>query len=110
MGYTSGGDTIKEMQDRDRKITRESFGRKRKPTGFIYLPGSKFREDEVNLSMRSRLKGAVINSAPSIGKYIKKHEFYRQCPPRIVKDTNIFEIENTSCVRSVMKVTAVFGI
>ena len=37
--YTSGCDPIKQMWDRDGKIARETFGRKRKPTGFIYLPG-----------------------------------------------------------------------
>ena len=60
--------------------------------------------------MRSCLKDAVINSAPRIEKYIDKQEFYRQCPPIKVKDTNISEIENTSCVRNVMKVTPVYGI
>ena len=39
MRYTPGGDPIQEMWDRDRKIARYNFGRKRKSTGFIYLPG-----------------------------------------------------------------------
>ena len=43
------------MWERDRKIPRDKFGKKRKSTGFIYLPGSKLREAEGNLSMRSRL-------------------------------------------------------
>ena len=43
MRYTSVGDPMQEMWDRDRKIARENFGRKIKSTGFIYLPGSKFR-------------------------------------------------------------------
>ena len=60
--------------------------------------------------MRSCLQDAVINSDPRIGKYIDKHELYRQYPPRKVKDTNISEIENTSCMRNVMKVTPVSGI
>ena len=94
----------------DRKIARNNFGRKRKSTGFIYLPGSKFREAEDHLTMRSCLQDAVINSAPGIRKYTNKLELYRQRPPRRVKDTNISEIENTSCVRSVMKVTPVSGI
>ena len=34
-------------------------------------------------------------------------EFYRQCPPIRVIDTKVIEIKNTSCVRSVMKVTPV---
>ena len=60
--------------------------------------------------MRSCLQYAVINSAPRIGKYINKHGLYRQYPPRGVKDTNISDIENTSCVRNFMKVTPVSGI
>ena len=36
------------MWYRDRKIERDNFGRKRKSTGFIYLPGSKLRESEGN--------------------------------------------------------------
>ena len=60
--------------------------------------------------MRSCLQDDIINSAPRIGKYIDKHGFYRQCRPRRVKDTNILYIENTSCVRNVMKVTPVFVI
>ena len=57
--------------------------------------------------MRSCLQDAVINSAPRIEKLINKQELYRQCPPRRVKDLNISEMENTSCVRNVLKVTPV---
>ena len=85
----SFGDPLHELWNRDRKIARDSFGKKRKSTGFIYLPGSKFREAEGHLSMRSCLQDAVINYAPRIGKYINRHELYRQCYPRKVKDTNI---------------------
>ena len=60
--------------------------------------------------MRSCLQDAVIISDPRIGKYIDKQEFYRKCPPRIVKDTNISDIENTSYMRNVMKVNPVSGI
>ena len=35
---------------------------------------------------------------------------YRQCQPRRVKDTNISEIENTLCLRSVVKGTAIIKI
>ena len=65
------------MWDRDRKVARKKFGKKRKSTGFIYVPGSKFRGAEGNLSMRSCLQDDVINSAPRIRKYIDKHELYR---------------------------------
>ena len=60
--------------------------------------------------MRSFSQDAVINYAPRIVKYINKLEFYRQCPTRGVKDRKITEIENTSCVRSVMKVNPVIRI
>ena len=51
---------------------------KEKPTGFIYLPGSKFCEAEGNLTTSSCLQDAIINSAPRIGKYTNKLELYRQ--------------------------------
>ena len=103
-------DPLQAIFDRDRKMAKDNFGRNIKSTGCIYLPGSDFREAEGHLLMRSCLQDAVINSAPRIGKFIDKHELYRQCPPRRVKDSNISEIENTSCVRNVMKATVVFGI
>ena len=59
--------------------------------------------------MRSRLQDAVIIYSPRIRKFIDKQEIYRQFPPRRVKDSNISEIENTSCVRNVMDVTVVSG-
>ena len=76
----------------------------------MFFPGSDFREAEGHLSMRSCLQDAVINYATRIGKYIDKQELYRQFPPRKVKDTNISDIENTSCVRNFMKVAPVSGI
>ena len=75
----SFGDALQEMWDRYREISRENFRKKRKLTGFIDVPGSKFCEAEGNLSTRSCLKDDVINYATRIG----------QCPPRKVKDTNI---------------------
>ena len=42
-------DTIQAMFDRDMKVTKDNFGRKRKGTGCIYLPGSGFREAEGHL-------------------------------------------------------------
>ena len=35
MGYTSGCDPIQEIWDRDKKISRENLGRKRKSNGFF---------------------------------------------------------------------------
>ena len=103
-------DPLQEMFDRDRKMAKDNFGRKRKATECIYLPGSGFREAEGHLSTRSCLQDTIINSAPRIGKFIDKQELYRQCPPRRVKDSHISEIENTSCARNVMEVTVVYGI
>ena len=98
------------MLDRDMKVARHNFGRKIKPTGCIFLPGSGFREAEGNLKMRSCLQDAVINSAPRIGKFINKLELYRQCPPRRAKNSHISEIEDSACVRNVMNITPVLGI
>ena len=75
------------MFDRDTKVAKYNFGRKRKVTGCICLPGSVFREAEGHFSMRSCLQDSIINSAPRIGKFINKQELYRQCPPRRVKDS-----------------------
>ena len=66
------------MCDIDRKIARDNFGKKRKSTGFIYLPRSTFLEAEGHLKSRSYLKDSVVNSDPRIGKYINKLELYRQ--------------------------------
>ena len=51
MRCISFGDPLKAMWDRDSKIVRENFGKKRKSAGFIYVPGSKYREAEGHLSM-----------------------------------------------------------
>ena len=74
MRYTPGYDTIHKIWYRYQKIARDNFGRKRKSTGYIYLPGSRFGEAEGHLNMRSGLQDTVINSAPRIGKYINKLE------------------------------------
>ena len=74
----SGYDLIQSMLDRYFRVARQNFGRKRKPTGCIFLSGSGFREAEGNSKMRSCLQDAVINSAPRIGNFINKQELYRQ--------------------------------
>ena len=60
--------------------------------------------------MRSCFQDAVVNYAPRIRKYINKLELYRKWPPIIVNNKKMSEIENTSCVRNVMRVTTVSGI
>ena len=92
MRCISFGDPLQTMWDRDSKIARDNFDKKRKSTGLIYVPGSNFCEAEGHLSMRPCLQYSVINHASRIGKYIDKHELYRQCPPRKVKYKNISEI------------------
>ena len=84
-----GSDPNKKIWDRHRKIKREIFRRERKPTGYIYLPKSKYREDECYLNLRSCLQDDVFNSSPRIGKYINTLELYIQCPTKIVKYTKI---------------------
>ena len=80
-----------------------------KPTGYIYLPGTQYREAEGHLKLRPFLHDAVINYDPRIGKYINKHDLYRQCSPRRVKDTNMNDIENSLFVRNVMIVIPVLN-
>ena len=58
LGYDSSG----KMWDRYRKTINHNFGRKVKSTGYIYLPGYKYRESEGHLKLRSFLQDAVINS------------------------------------------------
>ena len=98
------------MWDRYLKIKNYNFGSKIKSTGCIYLPGSKYRESEGHLELRSCLQDAIINSAPRIGKYINKLELYNQCPPRGLKDTKMIKIKNTLCERSVVNVNPLFQI
>ena len=98
------------MGDRYIKITNDIIGRKREPTGYIYLPGSKYREAEGCLKMRSCLQKDVINSAPMFGKYINKLELYNQFAPKVLKDTNMCEIENLLCVRTVKNVNPVLKV
>ena len=42
--------------------------------------------------------------------FINKYELYKQLSTRIVKDTNMNEIENYSYVRKFMKVTPVLNV
>ena len=62
------------MLDINFKVARQNFGRKRKPTGCIFLSGSGLRDALGNLKLRSCLQDAVINYAPRIGKFINKEE------------------------------------
>ena len=59
---------------------------------------------------RSCLHDAIINAAPRIGEQIDKSELYRQCSPRRVMDTEIYELEKCECVSSVIKIEAVLHI
>ena len=92
------------------KQSRQNFGRKRKPAGYIFLPGSKSCKAGGHLKLRSCLHDSVINCSPSIIKYTNKHELYRKCPPIRVKDTNMNEIQNSSCVINFMTLIPVLNI
>ena len=98
------------MWDRDMKKSRYIFGRIRKSTGNIYFPVSQYREAGGHLNLSSFLYDNVIKSALWIGKYINKHELYRQFPPRRLKNTNNNKIESFSWVINVMIVTPVLNI
>ena len=87
--------------------TRKKFGKKGKATGYIFIPGTQFHEAEIHLKMRSYIHNDIINSAPSIGKYMNKHELYRKCPPRRVKYKITNEIKNETCVINFTTVTPV---
>ena len=56
------------MLDRNFKVAKHNFGRKRKPTGCIFLFGSGLRDAVGNYKLRSCLQDAVINAALRIGK------------------------------------------
>ena len=83
--------------------------RKRKLTGYIYIPGSQYSEAEKYLKLRSCLHESVLYYYPRIVKYINKHEFYIQWTSRGLKDTNMSDIENALRVRNVMIVTPVLN-
>ena len=85
------------------------FGKIIKSTGYIYFTGTQYREAEGYWNLRPCLKYVVINYPPRVGKYINKHGFYRQCPPKRVKDKNMSGIENYLCVRNIMNVTPVLN-
>ena len=64
------------MWERDWRIKKDNFERKIKSTGYTYFPGSKYREAEGHLKLRSCLQDSVINYAPRIGKFTNKLELY----------------------------------
>ena len=72
---------------KDTRIRRTYSGIKIKPTGYVYITGYPYRDDEVSPHLRSCLHDAIINAAPVIGGGIDKFELYRQCSPRRVKET-----------------------
>ena len=89
---------------KDRRITWAYSGKKRKATGYVLLTGSKYRDAEGSSHHRSCLHDAIINADPRVGGEIDKSELYRQCSPRRVMDTAMYELENCECVSSVIKI------
>ena len=53
------------------KQSRQSFGRRIKPSGDMFLHGSQLSEAKGHLKLRSCLHNAIISSTPNIVKYIK---------------------------------------
>ena len=84
--------------------------KKENQLGAFFFLGQDSLKLKITLKMRSCLQDAVINYAPRTRKFINKLEIYRQCPPRRVKNSHIYEIENSSCVKFFMNVTPVSGI
>ena len=70
----------------------QNVGRRIKPTGYIYLPGSQLCEAEGHLNIGSCLYDYIINSAYRIVNTINKYELYSQFPSRRLKYTNVNEI------------------
>ena len=81
---------------KDTRIRRTYPGKKRKATGYVYITGSPYLDDEGSSHLRSCLHDAIINFAPKIGREIDKSELYRQCVPRRVKETETKELENVN--------------
>ena len=84
------------MWDIYRKIINYNFGRKRKSNGYIYPPGSKYRESEGHFNLRLFFQYAVVNIVPSIGKQTNKLELYNKCPHRRVKNTRLGPSQDVS--------------
>ena len=82
---------FKKDYTKDRRIRQTYSGRKKKATGYVLLTGSPYRDAEGSPHHRSCLHDAIINAAPRIGGNIDKSELYRQCSPRRVVDTSIYE-------------------
>ena len=88
-------------------MLRPYSGRKRNATGYVLLTGSPYRNAEGISKLKSCLHDAIINPAPRIGEKIDQSELYRQCSPRMVKETKIKELEKCECVSSVMNIAPV---
>ena len=68
--------SIGEIWGRNMKRPRQNFGRKRKPTKYMFLPGSQSCKAEGHLKLRSCFHNAIIKSSPRIVKYTNKHKLY----------------------------------
>ena len=87
----------------DRSMKRSRVNFEKKTPGYLYLPISQFFPSKINLELMSCLHNAVVNSVTHIEKNINKCELYRQFTPMRVNNTTINDIDNASCVSSVMK-------
>ena len=73
----------------------------------MYLQVSPYSDTEKSSQLISCLHDAIINGSPIMGQIIDKLEFYRQCHPRIIKDTNMTALEKCDCVSSIMTIAPI---
>ena len=66
-GYSSRG----KIWDRGMKKTKQNFGRKKKPTGYIYFPRPQYCESEAHLKLSSCLHDFDNNSSPKLENTLK---------------------------------------
>ena len=91
-------------------MRRTYSGRKQKATGYVLITGSPYCDAEGSPHHRLCLHDAIINAAPRIGGGVDQSELYRQCSPRRVMDTAIYELEKCECVSSIIKIEPVLDI
>ena len=90
--------------------SRTFFARKKKPTGYFFIPAYQFSKAIGYMEMIMCLNDDIIDYASWTKNYINTHELYNHCPHTQVKDTTINVINIALCVRSAISVTLLFKI
>ena len=101
---------LKNENIKDTRTRRTYWGRKWRETGYVYLKVSSYSDAEGLSQLIFFLHDAINNTAQRMGQKIDKLELYRQCLPRIVKDTYMAELEKCECVLSVITIAPVLNI